>query len=134
MHHDRTSGDATLSLGDLLNCTETAELLSELLHQPVKIRTLSTWPIPYRRVGHYRLWDREDVVAFARQRLANAPRNIGKPPKFAVRISPTASTETIRGKTRLTSTKRPATRKGVNAAPQINGGHGTALNRERVTP
>jgi hypothetical protein len=85
MPRDLASGAEVLSPDDLLNARETADYLAKLLHSPVAVRTLSIWPLAYRRVGHHRLYHRADVEVFAKARLANAPRNIGKPPKLPPR-------------------------------------------------
>lgn len=63
--------------GGLLTRRETAVLLSRLLHSPVAVRTVASWPIAYRKLGHITLYQRSEVMAFAKARLANAPRAIG---------------------------------------------------------
>jgi hypothetical protein len=75
MHDDPTIDDPAFAL---MRRSEVAELLAKLLHSPVAPRTIGAWPIPYIRVGHTALYKREDVEAFARQRLTDAPRYIGR--------------------------------------------------------
>jgi hypothetical protein len=77
MQQDRPDHDTEYLDDELLNRKETAVLLSRLLHTPVAVRTVAAWPITYRLLGHGTLYRRSDVEAFAKARLANAPRCIG---------------------------------------------------------
>ena len=77
MQQDTTYDNTEYTDDEWLNRKETAVLLARLLHTPVAVRTVAAWPIPYRLLGHGALYHRPDVEAFARARLANAPRCIG---------------------------------------------------------
>jgi hypothetical protein len=63
---------------ELLTRTRAADLLSTLWGGvPVAPRSVASWPIPYRVVGHDALYRRGDLVAHARRKLANAPVRTG---------------------------------------------------------
>jgi hypothetical protein len=63
---------------ELVTRARAADLLSTLWGGvPVAPRSVASWPIPYRVVGHDALYRRGDLVAHARHKLANAPLRTG---------------------------------------------------------
>ena len=98
MHDDPATDDPAFAL---MRRPEVAELLAKLLHSPVAPRTIGAWPIPYIRVGHTALYRREDIEAFARQRLTDAPRYIGR------NDVPPRSTPMVWGAKRLVTPTKP---------------------------
>jgi hypothetical protein len=63
---------------ELLTRARAAALLSELWGGVrVAPRSVASWPIPYRIVGHASLYRRGDIKQHARRKLENAPLRTG---------------------------------------------------------
>jgi hypothetical protein len=99
MHDKDTFADEADEADDLLTRSEAAKFLQGKFHTPVAPRTLTIWPIPYRKVGHWNLWRRSDLMDFAERRLTNAPRQIGgvskSPAPRNPSVAPPAPTRSI---------------------------------------
>ena len=43
----------------------------------VATRSLASWPVPYRKLGHHALYRRSDLLTFAHRKLQNTPVRTG---------------------------------------------------------
>jgi hypothetical protein len=63
---------------ELMTRPDAAALLSELWGGvKVSPRSVASWPIPYRIIGHASLYRRGDIKRHARRKLENAPVRTG---------------------------------------------------------
>jgi hypothetical protein len=63
---------------ELMTRPDTAALLSDLWGGiKVSPRSVASWPIPYRIIGHAALYRRGDIKRHARRKLENAPLRTG---------------------------------------------------------
>jgi hypothetical protein len=63
---------------ELLTRQRAAAFLSSLWGDiRVTPRSLASWPVPYRKLGHHALYRRSDLLTFAHRKLQNTPVRTG---------------------------------------------------------